>query len=210
MLAADVVGYSTSQQKLMLLSDSLLCFVVQLAKSRPNQLNARLTGSRGRDSSHSIPKASALRHTMFFSFMHSRCCSIGILNFLSSHFNFISCSSYRSSASPFLLSRSSFCFASIFVDQRVKPGFFPWDFSDSVYLSRFPFSLSSHLPYIPSPVLCASQVASLHRLSSVYTVKCPALISIGKHCKFLLTRLPSRNHVKLVESNEYRPCRESM
>lgn len=112
--------------------------------------------------------------------------------------------------SPFLLSRSSFCFASIFVDQRVKPGFFPWDFSDSVYLSRFPFSLSSHLPYIPSPVLCASQVASLRRLSSVYTVKCPALISIGKHCKFLLTRLPSRNHVKLVESNEYRPCRESM
>lgn len=39
---------------------------------------------------------------------------------------------------------------------------------------------------------------------SVHTVKCPALISVGKHCKFLLTRLLSRYRVKLVGSNDYR------
>lgn len=40
--------------------------------------------------------------------------------------------------------------------------------------------------------------------SSVHTVKCPALIPVGKHCKFLLTRLLSRYRVKLVGSNDYR------
>lgn len=43
-----------------------------------------------------------------------------------------------------------------------------------------------------------------HRRLSVHTVKCLALISVGKHCKFLLTRLLSRYRVKLVGSNDYR------
>ena len=93
------------------------------------------------------------------------------------------------------------------VDQRTKPLL-----SFGIFRPCLSFAIS-FLALFSSPLYslsCGSQVASLHRLSSVYTVKCPALISVGKHCKFLLTRLPSRYHVKLVGNNKYRPRRGSM
>lgn len=76
-----------------------------------------------------------------------------------------------------------------------NPFFFPPIFSNPVH----PPLISL---VIPSP-RASVKLPSLHRLSSVYTVKCPALISVGKHCKFLLTRLPSRYHVKLAESIDH-------
>lgn len=76
-----------------------------------------------------------------------------------------------------------------------NPFFFPPIFSNPVH----PPLISL---VIPSP-RASVKLPSLHRLSSVYTVKCPALISVGKHCKFLLTRLPSRYHVKWAESIDH-------
>lgn len=76
-----------------------------------------------------------------------------------------------------------------------NPFFFPPIFSNPVH----PPLISLVIPSPRAPV----KLPSLHRLSSVYTVKCPALISVGKHCKFLLTRLPSRYHVKLAESIDH-------
>lgn len=107
--------------------------------------------------------------------------------------------------SPFFTALFIFFFSLLFSyrrhssypDYRTKPVLLPSDFFQPCPPSSH-LPCNSLLPPFPRPV----KLPSLHRLSSVYTVKCPALISVGKHCKFLLTRLPSRYHVKLAESNE--------
>lgn len=178
MLAADVVGHSSQP----VVTDVALWFV-----GRPTSLNARLTGRvvplfpLVYRSSSTYP-ASLARFTRFFA-------SPPFSPFFS--FSLFYCAVYLFFFVIILISTSLILPRLSNETRSSSLRFFPT-------LSTL---LSSPL-YFPPPFPRPVKLPSLHRLSSVYTVKCPALISVGKHCKFLLTRLPSRYHVKLAESNE--------